>query len=34
MDNGTYQKIVTKWGLQSGAIKTAPLNPTNAQKAK
>jgi polar amino acid transport system substrate-binding protein len=32
MDNGTYEKIVTKWGLQSGMVKTAPLNPTNAQK--
>jgi polar amino acid transport system substrate-binding protein len=32
IDNGTYQKIVTKWGLQSGAVKTAPLNPTNVQK--
>ena len=32
MDNGTYEKIVIKWGLQSGALKTAPLNPTNAQK--
>ena len=31
MDNGTYEKIVTKWGLQSGAVKKAPLNPTNAQ---
>jgi polar amino acid transport system substrate-binding protein len=32
MDNGTYQKIVTKWGLQDGAVNKAPLNPTNAQK--
>ena len=32
MDNGTYEKIVTKWGLQSGAVKKAPLNPTNAQQ--
>lgn len=32
MDNGTYGKIVTKWGLESGSVKTAPLNPTNAQK--
>jgi polar amino acid transport system substrate-binding protein len=27
MDDGTYQKIVEKWGLQDGAIKKAPLNP-------
>lgn len=32
MDNGTYEKIVAKWGLQSGAVKKAPLNPTDAQK--
>jgi len=32
MDNGTYQKIVTKWGLQDGAVNKAPLNPTSAQK--
>jgi polar amino acid transport system substrate-binding protein len=32
MDNGTYEKIVTKWGLQSGAVKKAPLNPVNAQQ--
>jgi polar amino acid transport system substrate-binding protein len=32
MNNGTYEKIVTKWGLQSGMVKMAPLNPTNAQK--
>jgi len=28
IDDGTYQKIVTKWGLEAGAIKQAPLNPT------
>lgn len=32
MDNGTYQKIVNKWGLMSGSVKTAPLNPTDTQK--
>jgi polar amino acid transport system substrate-binding protein len=32
MDSGTYEKIVIKWGLQSGAVKTAPLNPINAQQ--
>jgi polar amino acid transport system substrate-binding protein len=32
MDDGTYEKIVAKWGLQSGAVKKAPLNPTDAQK--
>ena len=31
-DNGTYQKIVAKWGLESGAIKQAPVNPTNVLK--
>jgi polar amino acid transport system substrate-binding protein len=28
MDDGTYTKIVKKWGLEDGAVKTAPLNPT------
>jgi polar amino acid transport system substrate-binding protein len=28
IDDGTYQKIVKKWGLEDGAIKKAPLNPT------
>jgi polar amino acid transport system substrate-binding protein len=32
IDNGTYTKIVTKWGLEKGAIKHAPLNPTNVEK--
>jgi polar amino acid transport system substrate-binding protein len=32
MDDGTYAKIVAKWGLQGGAVKSAPLNPTEAQK--
>ncbi len=32
IDNGTYLKIVTKWGLQDGAVKQAPLNPTDAPK--
>jgi polar amino acid transport system substrate-binding protein len=32
IDNGTYQKIIDKWGLQGGAVKTVPLNPTNAQQ--
>ena len=27
IDDGTYAKIVQKWGLQGGAIKHAPLNP-------
>lgn len=26
MDNGTYKKILTKWGVQSGAISTAKIN--------
>jgi polar amino acid transport system substrate-binding protein len=32
IDNGTFQKIVAKWGLESGAIKQAPVNPTNVLK--
>jgi polar amino acid transport system substrate-binding protein len=32
IDNGTYQTIVRKWGLEGGAIKQAPLNPTNASR--
>jgi polar amino acid transport system substrate-binding protein len=30
--NGTYDKVVAKWGLQDGAVRTAPLNPTTVQK--
>jgi polar amino acid transport system substrate-binding protein len=32
MDDGTYTAIVRKWGLEGGAIKTAPLNPTGTPK--
>lgn len=32
VDNGTYRKVIAKWGLEDGAIKTAPLNPTTVQK--
>ncbi len=32
MDDGTYTKIVTKWGLQDGAVQQAPVNPTDAPK--
>ena len=32
IDNGTYEKIVAKWGLGDGAVKQAPLNPTNVEK--
>ncbi len=28
IDDGLYLKIVQKWGLEGGAIKTVPLNPT------
>jgi polar amino acid transport system substrate-binding protein len=28
IDDGTYGKIVKKWGLEGGAIKKVPLNPT------
>lgn len=30
IDNGTYGKILDKWGLQKGAITTSPINPTNS----
>ena len=29
IDDGTYQKIVTKWGLEDAAIKRSPINPTD-----
>lgn len=32
IDNGTYEKVIVKWGLQNGAIKKAPLNPTTVEK--
>lgn len=32
MDDGTYAKIIKKWGLEDGAVKTAPLNPTGAPR--
>ena len=32
IDNGAYGKIVGKWGLGDGAIRTAPLNPTTVEK--
>ena len=32
IDNGAYQAIVRKWGLEDGAIKQVPLNPTNAPR--
>ena len=32
IENGTYEKIIVKWGLQDGAIKTVPLNPTTVMK--
>jgi polar amino acid transport system substrate-binding protein len=32
IDDGGYQKIVQKWGLESGAVKTAPLNPTGTPR--
>jgi polar amino acid transport system substrate-binding protein len=28
IDDGTYEKIIRKWGLEDGAIKTVPVNPT------
>ena len=32
IENGTYEKVIVKWGLQDGAIKTVPLNPTTVMK--
>ena len=32
VDNGTYTKIVTKWGLLDGAIKQVPINPTGTPR--
>ena len=32
IDNGTYGRIVTMWGLGDGVVKQAPLNPTNVEK--
>ena len=32
IENGTYAKIVAKWGLDYGAVKQVPLNPTNVEK--
>ena len=32
IDNGTYAKVVAKWGLQDGAIKQIPLNPTGTSR--
>ena len=30
--NGGYDKVVKKWGLEDGAVKSFPLNPTNVEK--
>ena len=32
VDNGTYTAVITKWGLQDGAVKTVPLNPTGTPR--
>ncbi len=32
IDDGTYGKIVSKWGLESNAVKQAPLNPTGTPR--
>ena len=32
IENGTYGRIVAKWGLGDNAVKHAPLNPTNVEK--
>ena len=30
--DGTYRKIVVKWGVEDGAVTQAPLNPTDQPK--
>ena len=32
IDDGTYGKIVAKWGLEGNAVKQAPLNPTGTPR--
>ncbi len=32
IDNGTYGKIVAKWGLEDGAIRQVPVNPTGTPR--
>ena len=32
VDDGTYGKIVAKWGLEGNAVKQAPLNPTGTPR--
>lgn len=32
IDNGSYGKIVAKWGLADAGVRTAPLNPTTVEK--
>ena len=32
VDDGTYTKIVTKWGLEGNGIKQVPLNPTGTPR--
>ncbi len=32
IDGGTYAKIVAKWGLESNAVKQAPLNPAGTPR--
>ncbi len=32
IDDGTYGKIVAKWGLESNAVKQAPLNPAGTPR--
>ncbi len=32
IDDGTYAKIVAKWGLEGNAIRQAPLNPTGTPR--
>ena len=32
IDDGTYAKIVAKWGLEGNAVKQAPLNPTGTPR--
>ena len=29
IDSGAYQSILTTWGVQQGAVKTAQIDPTS-----
>ena len=29
MDDGTYERILTQWSVQAGAVTTSEMNPTS-----